>query len=246
MNKIINFIKKISYSILPLVLFVVSLLLSWYLNQVITNGTQPGDWHYGTTWPHTALDDKIPLVPAFVYIYYLTFPAGLFTFFYLAYKNKTKLYNIFLTLVVSFLISGIIYFFFQSRFVKPDFTPDSFTDKLVVWTWNASHPTNVFPSQHCYMGLACCLACIDTKEMHWSYRIIGTIIGILVCMSTVFTKQHYWIDFVASFAIMVPTFFVVKYCKLGKKAEQKFDNFYAKTYQIYLNRKNKKDKTPKN
>ena len=72
MNKLLTFIKKISYAILPMVLFIGSLLLSWYLNQVITNGTQPGDWHYGTTWPKTALDDKIPLVPAFVYIYYLT------------------------------------------------------------------------------------------------------------------------------------------------------------------------------
>ena len=69
MNKLLTFIKKISYAILPMVLFVGSLLLSWYLNQVITNGTQPGDWHYGTTWPKLHLMTKsLSCLHLFTYI----------------------------------------------------------------------------------------------------------------------------------------------------------------------------------
>ncbi len=223
-----KFFSKISYAILPFLLFGLTLAVTFFGNQILTNSADPNSMHYGTTWAHTPLDDKIPLISGFIYIYYLTFPVGIITFFYLAYKNKTKLYDIFVTLCLSFAISGIIYFFFQTRFIKPDFTPETFTDKLVVWTWNSTNPTNCFPSQHCFMAIAVFISCVDCKEMKWWYRIFGCIIGILIVLSTVFTRQHYWVDFLGSLAIMVPIFLLTRFSRSGKVVERKFDNFYLK------------------
>lgn len=230
-----KFFSKISYAILPFLIFVLVLVVSYFGNQLLTNIADPNSLHYGTTWPHTALDDKIPLIPEFIYVYYLTFPMGIVTFFYLAYKNKTKLFDIFITLCISFAISGIIYFFFQTRFIKPDFTPETFTDKFVVWTWNSTNPTNCFPSQHCFMAIAVFIGCVDCKEMKLWYRIFGCIIGILIVLATVFTRQHYWVDFLASLIIMLPVFLLTRFSKSGKIVEKRFDNFYLK-----IRNKNKK------
>jgi membrane-associated phospholipid phosphatase len=233
-----KFFKKISYAIFPFLIFVFVLFASYFLNQLITSYFGEGSYHYGTTYPHIALDDKIPIVSEFIYVYYLTFPIGIITFFYLAYKNKTKLFDIFVTLCLSFAISGVIYFFFQSRFIKPDFTPQNFTDKLVVWTWNSTNPTNCFPSQHCFMAIAVFIGCADCKDMKLWYRIFGCIIGILIVLATVFTRQHYLLDFVASFVIMVPIFLLVRFSGYGKITEQRFDNFYLKIRK----KMNKEDK----
>ena len=115
-----KFFSKFAYAILPFSIFIVTLLLTFYGNQLLTNMAEPGSMHYGTTWPYNALDDIIPLVPWFVYIYFLTFPVSIFTYFYLASKNKKQHYDIFLTLVISFLISGIIFLSHNLFFILPD------------------------------------------------------------------------------------------------------------------------------
>ena len=223
-----KFFSKFAYAILPFSIFILTLLLTFYGNQLLTSNAAPGTMHYGTTWPYNALDDIIPLVPWFVYIYFLTFPVSIFTYFYLASKNKKQHYDIFLTLVISFLISGIIYFFFQSRFIKPDFTPKSFTDRLLVWTWGSTNPTNNFPSQHCFMAIAGFIACYDCKEMNKGYRIFGCTMSALIVISTVLTKQHYWIDFVGSLLIMLPIYLLTKHSGFGNKCADRFDRFYAR------------------
>ena len=222
-----KFFSKFAYAILPFAIFILSLLLSFYGNQLLTNNAAPNTMHYGTTWPYTVLDKYIPLLPGFVYVYFLTFPFSIFIYFYLAAKNKKKLYDIFLTLVICFLISGIIYFFFQSRLIKPDYTPHSITGDILVWTWNSTNPTNNFPSQHCFMAIAAFIACLDCKEMNKGVRISGYIIPTLIVLSTVFTKQHYAIDFLGSLAIMVPVYLLVKFSGFGKGAQNAFDKFYA-------------------
>ena len=100
-DKFKNFYSKIKYAIIPFFIFVLCLCLSYFGNQLIYNIIG----NPGSNYPEIELDKHIPLIPWFVYFYYLTFPLGIITFFYIAYKDKKSLYNIFLTLCISFLIS---------------------------------------------------------------------------------------------------------------------------------------------
>lgn len=81
-----HFFKEISYAIVPFLIFVAVLLVSYFGNQLLY------EWldMKGTDYPKIPLDDEVPLIPWFVYFYYLTFPLGLVTFFYLAYKDKKR------------------------------------------------------------------------------------------------------------------------------------------------------------
>lgn len=223
-----KFLSKIAYSLLPLLICAGFMYLTFYGNQFITWNAEPGSWHYGTPWPHTALDDYIPLVPGFIYIYHLAFLFVVVFYLIAASKNKKLIYDIMWTICIAFVISGIIYFFFQSRLIKPDFTPVTWTDKFLVWTWGTTNPTNNFPSQHCYLAIAQFLCCCDCKEMNVLVKFAGCSTAILVVLSTVFTKQHHILDFVGSLVIMLPIYFIIKYSKLGDKTAQKFDKFYEK------------------
>lgn len=220
-EKIKKIYNRISYAITPFLIFVAVLGVSYFGNQLLyTFGVTKG-----SNYPEIELDSKIPLVSWFVYPYFLTFPLGLFTFFYLAYKDKKAFYNMFITLIISFAISGVIYAFGQTYFTKPEFEPKTFTDKFVVWTWGSTNPVNCFPSQHCFMAFAMIIACFSAKEekMNVFFRIFTIITSILIVLATVFIRQHFVLDIFASFIIMFPIFAVVHTFKWGEKLMIKID-----------------------
>lgn len=110
----------------------------------------------------------------------------------------------FRTLVICFAISGIIYLFWQTYFTKPDFVPVTFTDKLVVRTWGSTYPINCFPSQHAFMAIGIIIGCLTGgKKMKWWFKIGAIVISIMILMSTFFIKQHFFVDWIASLAIML-------------------------------------------
>ncbi len=215
-----HFFKQISYAIVPFLIFVAVLAVSYFGNQLVyeLRGVP------GSNYPEIPLDSEVPLISWFVYFYFLTFPLGLITFFYVAYKDKKALYNIFLTLCISFAISGIIYFFGQTEFTKPDFTPVTFTDKFVVWTWGSTNPVNCFPSQHCFMAFAMIIAVCSSKGLNIFYRLFTFAISVMIILSTVFIRQHFILDIVASFDIMFIVFGLVYYYKFGDKMVKRYED----------------------
>ncbi len=217
--KLKQFFSRISYAIIPFIIFAIILFLTFFgVEQLYNAGLINASQYHITT-----IDSYIPLVPWFIYIYYLTFPLGIILFFYLAYTNKKAFYNLYITLVICFIMSGLIYIFAETILTKPDFEPQSFTDKLVVFTWGSTSPVNNFPSQHCFMAFAIIIGCItangsgNDRKMSKIFIYIAIVLSIMVCMSTVFTKQHYFLDILGSFDIMLIVYPIVRVCGTGDK-----------------------------
>lgn len=201
MQKLKNFVGKISYAIKPFVIFVATLFVTYFGNQLIYSfcGLKGG-----TQWPWIPLDDQIPVISWFVWFYYLTFPLGAITFFYLAYANKGAFKRLYHTLLISFAISGIFYLAFQTRFIKPDFDPVTLSDRLVVRTWDSTNPINCFPSQHSFMAIGMIIACLTAgKEMKWWFKIPTILCSVMILLATFFIKQHFFLDWIGSLAIML-------------------------------------------
>lgn len=213
--------RQIAYAVVPLICFLVVMLVSWTGNQLLYKfGIRFGT---ATDWPKIPLDDKIPLIPEFIYIYWLTWPVALFTFFYLAYKDKKAFFNLFITLIVSYLVSGFIYFFAQTYFTKPELAGNSFTEKLLKLTWGSCEPINCFPSQHCFMAFAIIIACFSGKKLNWFFRVFGTAFGLAVALSTLFCKQHFILDVFVSFDIMFLVWALAYTFKYGEKTARRVE-----------------------
>ena len=212
-EKIKSVYREISYVILPFFIFVMVLIVSYFGNQLIYSL----GWTHGSNWCEIEFDKHIPLIPWFVYFYYLTFPLGIITFFMLAYKDKKAFFNLCLTLIISFAISGVIYVFFQTEFTKSDFTPQTFTDKLVVWTWGSTNPINCFPSQHTFMALTMIIACVSGKNINKLFRILTIFIAIMIILSTVLIRQHFLLDIFGSLDIMGIVYGIVYISGYGEK-----------------------------
>ena len=207
MKKIKKFYSEVSYAILPFIIFVLTLVISYFGNQLLYNSGAIK----ASDYPLIDLDGEIPYISWFVYFYFLTFPLGIITFFYLAYTNKKALYNMFVTLVISFAISGIIYLCAQTVFTKPDIEIKTFTDKLVKWTWGSTNPVNCFPSQHCFMAFAMIIGCLTAdnggkRKMNKIFKLFTIFCAVMIICSTVFIKQHFFLDIFASFDIIFPIY----------------------------------------
>ena len=175
------------------------------------------------------IDSKIPIISEFVYIYYLAFPLVIFAFFWICRKDKVHGWNLWLTSIVTFVISGIIYLCFQTQMTKPDFTPVTLSDKLLIMTWNACKPINCFPSQHCVMAILLFIAYYNQRKTTktW-FRVFNYICGILIVMATVFLKQHYIVDMFGSLAIVLPAYIIIKTWNFGEHMENKMAEWAEK------------------
>lgn len=178
------------------------------------------------------IDHKIPLISEFIYVYYLAFPLVIFAFFWIAAKDKKHCYNIWLTAIISFAISGLFYLFFQTQMVKPELTPTTLSDRLLINTWNACKPINCFPSQHAIMALLLILAYYNQKGTTkvW-FRIFNYICAILILLATVFLKQHFIVDIFASIAIVIPVYIIVKVWNFGGHMDKKMTYWATKKQQ---------------
>lgn len=215
-TKFVKWIKSISYAILPFLIWVVLQAVAWGGNQLIYT---PGVNH-----PWLPIDKLIPTVSWFVYFYYLTFPVGLLAYFYCASVNKKRTYEIAVSLWIMTFISGLIYYFYPTEMIKPIDTYEikSFADQLLVMTWKAGNPNCCLPSGHCMMALGSFLCVYDQKDVKWWVKLFITFSAIMTFLATLFCRQHYIIDCIATLVIMLTAYIVIRLCKVGEKMEKRF------------------------
>ena len=166
-------------------------------------------------FPSIPLDDHIPLITQFVWVYYFTFPLGIASIYILYFKNREAMWNVVTAFVLACFISMIFYFVYPTEMIKPALDPVTLADKMTIATWHASRPVCCLPSQHCFMALSCIFASFFEKKTHWAIRVFTIICGVLIIMSTVFIKQHYFLDFIASLVIITPIFLTCLFSKWG-------------------------------
>lgn len=168
-------------------------------------------------------DNHIPFVEQFIIPYLLWFPFIAVSVLFFIFRDKTEYYRL-----CGVLITGMTVFLLVSTFLpnglslRPNLSTlgrDNIFLDLVAGLHKADTSTNVCPSIHVYNSLAVCFALFTSVHLKGKKLIkAGTLVlTVLICMSTVFLKQHSVIDvFWAAvlFVLAVPVF----YGKLLKEA----------------------------
>lgn len=152
---------------------------------------------------HTKFDDQIPFCEYFIipYVLWYFYVAG--TVLYLGMTDKTsKEYNRFiLTMVLGmivFVLTSIIYPNGQN--LRPQIEADSILTWAVDLLYKVDTSTNILPSLHVFASVSCDTAlCRDPRFkkspiLQWASHILA----ILICLSTMFLKQHSIVDVVSA------------------------------------------------
>ena len=173
---------------------------------------------------HVALDDYIPFCEYFIIPYFMWFlfvPAIVgYEFFY----SKKEYYQ-----CCAYLFSGMTIFLIICTIwhngldLRQDISyNNNLCARLVKMLYKTDTSTNVFPSLHVFNTLGCLVALYKSKgvkEKAW-IKVIATIIGILIILSTMFLKQHSVWDVIGAFAlaaILYPIVYVIPWGKVKQK-----------------------------
>ncbi|MDR1700889.1 MAG: phosphatase PAP2 family protein [Lachnoclostridium sp.] len=153
---------------------------------------------------HSFIDDIIPFNEYFVVFYLAWFPYLLGFVFYFSYQGakgeiqKREFYHLAALLMIGMSLSLIIYALWPNTL---NLRPDSYPEKNI-FTYlcqalqTVDTPSNVCPSIHVYISVAVyiCIWKCEAFRKKWALKISMLILMILICLSTLFIKQHSVID----------------------------------------------------
>lgn len=145
---------------------------------------------------YSPLDDMIPFCEYFIVPYFLWYflVAGSLLFFMLfnikSFKNLQKY------IIITQVVAMAVYVLFPNR---QDLRPESFErDNVFTWLvgilYTCDTSTNVCPSLHVAYSVGIASVWLKEKGIHWGFKAFIVVFVIMICLSTVFLKQHSVVD----------------------------------------------------
>ncbi len=232
--------KRITYAIFPFLLLMLLLFIAYFGNQWYAemNNTIGVDYSY----IFENFNKAVPFIDWTIYPYILAYPFWTFAFFAIAYYSKDNLYKVLAAIVVTFIVCGLWYFFFQSDveswrlesglFIDNNYlmprTDLNFTESIVMWIYQSAGPRNALPSMHTLM---CWLAIIGArfdKKMPIYHKIIIWVFSLAIIISTQTLKQHYIIDLIVAIALAEGAYWLFRKSKFVTWLERIFTKINQK------------------
>ena len=152
------------------------------------------------------LDDKIPFLGRFVYIYNLFYPFCLVAFYFLYKKDDKAYYKSIIAGIIGYIICDIIFLSMPTIMYRPIIPKyDLITDLVLKITYIYDNPPlNCFPSIHCLFCFQVIYGYL-TSKYDKKAKIIAITISLLIIISTLFVKQHFVYDVISAFLICLMT-----------------------------------------
>lgn len=125
--------------------------------------------------------------------------------------DKKKYFKAVLSLNVGMLISYIIFFLFPTHVPRPEVAGVDILSKMVLWIYSNDKPYNCLPSIHVINTIIINYFVCKSERFKNITKIICTLIGISIILSTLYIKQHYFVD------VIVGTLLAFSICYLFSK-----------------------------
>lgn len=192
-------------------LLYVFIYLPWFL---LLEYKFPADYP-GLHIVHCPLDDMIPFCEWFVIPYLLWFLYIPAVFLFLFYHSKNEFYRICAYEFTGMTICLLIYTIFPNGLDLrlTEIEHGNILTELVQFLYKSDTPTNVCPSIHVFATLSAHLCLIKSphmKELKSRQKIkkFSWVLTVLICLSTVFLKQHSVIDVICGILLSIVMYFI--------------------------------------
>lgn len=149
---------------------------------------------------HCWLDDVIPFNEYFVipYVFWYFLCAGSLLYFGLYNIQNFRRLSIFI-MCTQFIAMAIYIIFPNRQDLRPEtFMNDNIFTKVVQFMYVFDTNTNVCPSLHVGYSLGIMSIWLKEKTAHPLWKAFVVVAVILICLSTMFIKQHSAVDFFAA------------------------------------------------
>ena len=145
----------------------------------------------------TDIDNILPIIPGFVYLYILYYPIFISPAFVKINNQQRK--EIIQKMLLLSIISWLVYLIFPAPPLKHDFTniePGLSLD-ILLWIYAIDIPVNLFPSLHVAHSVVITTAYWNVKELSLNTKYIFIFASFGLSISTFLVEQHYFLDFIS-------------------------------------------------
>ena len=196
------------------VLFVPGYLLCFFLVEWLV----PSDCDYWVSY--CRLDDWIPFLEIFVIPYCCWYPLLLCVGVYLMIFDVPEFKRYMHFLILGFGVSLLFCLVFPNgQNLRPaTFERENLCTLLLGRLYAADTNTNVLPSMHVVGCIAASVAALRSNRLR-RYSLPVIVISVLICLSTVFVKQHSILDVFAAFVVALPIWWAL-YRRNGRKPKK--------------------------
>ena len=188
------------------------LLLGWVVYFVLyflTENLIPAE---RCTPVHMWLDDHIPfcewfLIPYVFWYGLIVFSLGWFLLYDVRSFRRLQTY-----IIVTQLVAMAVYILFPTRQdLRPtEFPRDNFLTECIAFLYRFDTNTGVCPSLHVAYSLGIASVWLRRKETPVPGKLLVVVAVVLICLSTMFIKQHSAVDFFAALPVCLLAEVVVR------------------------------------
>ena len=156
------------------------------------------------------MDGGIPYVPVFVVFYIGAFIQWIVYYTHLALEDTALSWRLFASHVLALSVCAICFFVLPFTIERPPIEDGGAVGWLLGIVYAVDPPTRLFPSLHCLVSYLCTRRTLTLKTTKPLVKAGSVVFTALVCLSTVFIRQHYAVDVVAGIALAEVSFQLVR------------------------------------
>ena len=135
------------------------------------------------------------------------YPFLFFTFYSIYGKDKKRYDKGVIAAFIGYIICNIIFLTYSVEMIRPDITNldlNWITQLVLEITYACDTPAiNCFPSIHCLFCFQTIYTLIRCKDMKKLPKVLFSLFALTIIASIFFVKQHYVVDMIAAFAIVI-------------------------------------------
>lgn len=149
---------------------------------------------------HCFIDDLIPFNEIFVIFYVSWYLLIVGSLLYFMLYNIESFKNLSKYIIITQVVAVMVYIVYPSRQdLRPEvFADDNLLTQLVGLLYTADTNTGVCPSLHVAYSLGIASVWVKEKDVSILIRAFVVVLAVLICLSTMFIKQHSAVDVIAA------------------------------------------------
>lgn len=152
---------------------------------------------------HCALDDVIPFCEWFLLPYVFWYALIVFSLGYFLLYDVDSFKKLQTYIIITQVIAMIVYIVYPNcQNLRPaEFSRDNFLTDCIGFLYSFDTNTGVCPSLHCAYSIGIASVWFKSKDTSWIWKAFVLVAVILICLSTMFIKQHSAVDFFAALPV---------------------------------------------
>ena len=197
---------------------------SYYFGTLFSRLLGTTSWQIAPKIPF--IDDNIPFIAILVIPYLLSYAFWVLGSAIVSLTDKKNYTDYIVSMSMAYFI-GFLFFAFLPTYIDrlaegalarsegSGFLP--FCLRVTYSADGGRYGFNLFPSFHCMISVFCYLGIRKRKEISKGTKIYTLVMVIVICLSTVCIKQHYFLDVIGGVALAIGCFAATKKFNLSSK-----------------------------